>query len=120
MENILYPPHPARIIITGPSECGKSVFLTNLFLNINNEIDKICIYSPSLHQDLYQKIVKCCSNYLPIHIIPKNLNEEDIDEVIGEIVYNKDFEKFDAEKETYESIEEKNIHKIMTMDVLLF
>ena len=40
-----------QCIITGPSECGKSVFLTNLILNIINEYDKIYIYSPSLHQD---------------------------------------------------------------------
>ena len=51
MEQILYPTHPVRCIITGPSECGKSVFLTNLTLNIRNEFDKIKIYSPSLHQD---------------------------------------------------------------------
>ena len=55
MERILYPNHPVRSVITGPSECGKSVFLTNLILNINNEYDKIYIYSPSLHQDLCKK-----------------------------------------------------------------
>ena len=59
MEKFLYPTHPVRCIITGPSECGKSVFLTNLILNIINECDKIYIYSPSLHQDLYQKLIKC-------------------------------------------------------------
>ena len=53
MEKYLYPNHPVRCIKTGPSECGKSVFLTNLILNIINEYDKIYIYSPSLHQDLY-------------------------------------------------------------------
>ena len=62
MEKILYPTHPVRCIKTGPSECGKSVFLTNLILNIINEYDKIYIYSPSLHQDLYQKLIKCFSN----------------------------------------------------------
>ena len=55
MENKLYPQHPVRCIITGPSECGKSVFLTNLILKIINEYDKKIIYSPSFHQDLYQK-----------------------------------------------------------------
>ena len=59
MEKILYPSHPVRCIITGPSECGKSVFLTNLILIIDNEYDKIYIYSPSLHQNLYQKLIKC-------------------------------------------------------------
>ena len=106
MEKFLYPTHPVRCIITGPSECGKSVFLTNLILNIINEYDKIYIYSPSLHQDLYQKLIKCYSNYIPIHIIPNTLNEEDIDIVIEEIVNNKDFQKSDTEIETYESIGE--------------
>ena len=55
MEKYLYPQHPVRCIITGPSECSKSLFLTNLFLNIINDYHKIYIYSPSLHQDLYQK-----------------------------------------------------------------
>ena len=106
MEKILYPSHPLRCIITGPSESGKSVFLINLILNIINEFDKIYIYSPSLHQDLYQKLIKCFSNYIPIHIIPNILNEDDIDIVIEEIVNNEDFQKSDTEIETFESIEE--------------
>ena len=106
MEKFIYPNHPVRCIITGPSECGKSVFLTKLILNIINEYDKIYIYSPSLHQDLYPKLIKCFSNYIPIHIIPNILNEEDIDIVIEGIVKNKDFEKSNTEIETYESIEE--------------
>ena len=46
------------------------------------------------------------SNYIPIHIIPNILIEEDIDVVIKEIVNNKDFEKSVTEIETNESIEE--------------
>ena len=106
MEKILYPNHPVRCIIIGPSECGKSVFLTNLILNIINEYDKKYIYSPSLHQDLYQKLIKCFSNYIPIHIIPNILNEEDIDIVTEEIVNNKGFKNSNTEIETYESTEE--------------
>ena len=106
MEKDIYPTHPVRCIITGPSECGKSYFLTNLILNIINEYDKIYIYSPSLHQDLYQKLIECFSNYIPIHIIPNILNEEDIDLVIDGVINNKDFEKSDTEIETYDSIEE--------------
>ena len=106
MEKTLYPNHPVRCTIAGPSECGKSVFLTNLSLSIINKYDIIYIYSPSLHQDLYQKVIKCFSNYIPIHIIPNILNEEGIDVVIEEIVINKDFEKSDTEIETYQSIEE--------------
>ena len=106
MDKFLYPTHPVRCIITGPSECGKSVFLTNIILNIINEYDKIYIYSPSLHQDLYQKLIRCFSNYVPINIIPNILNEEDIDIVIAEIINNKDFEKSNTEIETFDNIEE--------------
>ena len=106
MEKKLYPTHPVRCIITGPSECGKSIFLTNLILNIINEYEKIYIYSPSLHQELYQKLIKCFSNYIPINIISNILNEEDIDIVIDEIINHTDFEKSDTEIETYQSIEE--------------
>ena len=106
MEKFFCPNHPVRCIITGPSECGKSVFLTNLILNFINEYDKKYTYSPNLHQHLYQKLNKCFNNYLPIHIISNILNENDIDIVIEEIVTEKDFEKSDNELETYESIEE--------------
>ena len=106
MEKILYPNHPVRCIITGPNNVGISVFLTIFILNMINEYNKIYICSPSFHQDSYQKLFKCFSNYIPVHIIPNNLIEEDIDVVIEEIVNNKDFEKSDTEIETYESIEE--------------
>ena len=108
MEKILYPKNPVRCIITGPSECGKPVFLTNLILNIINDFYKIYIYSPSPHQDLYQILIKCFSNYITIHIIPNSLNEEDLDIVLDEKVKNKDFEISNTEIETYESIEELN------------
>ena len=84
----------------------KSYFLTNLFLIIINEYDKIYIYSPSLHQDLYQKLIKCFSNYIPIHIIPNTLNENDIDIVIEEIADNIDFKKSVIDIETFDNIEE--------------
>ena len=106
INKILYPNHPVRCNITGPTECGKSVFLTILVLNIINEYNKIYIYSSSLHQHLYQNLFQGFSNYIPIQIIPNILNEEDIDIVIEEIVNNKDFEKSDTEIDTYESIEE--------------
>ena len=79
MDKFLYPKHPVRCIITGPSSSGKSVFLSNLFLNIIDEYNIINIYSPGLHQVLYQKLIKCYSNYIPINIIPNILNEKDID-----------------------------------------
>ena len=64
------------------------------------------IHSPSLHQKLYQKLIKCLSNYTATQIILSILNEEDIDVVIEEIFNIKDFEKSDTEIETYESIKE--------------
>ena len=106
MEKYLYPNQPVRCIITGPSNVGKSVFLAKIILNIINEYDKIYIYSPSLHQDLYQKLIKCFSKYIPIHIISNILSEEVIDVVIEEIVNNKDFQESDTEIETYENIED--------------
>ena len=106
MEKLLYPNYPLRCIISGPSCSGKSVFLSNLILNSINEYDKIYIYSPSLHQELYQKLIKCFSNYITIHIIPNILNEEDIDIVIEEVINNKEFQKSDIEIETFDNIEE--------------
>ena len=105
MDKILYPTHPCRVIITGPSCSGKTYFLSNIILNIINGYDKIYIYSPSLHQNLYQRLINCFSNYIPIHIIPNILNEEDLDILIEEIVNNKDFEKSDIEIETFDNIE---------------
>ena len=106
MDKILFPKQTLRCIITCPSECGKSVFLTNLILNIFNDYDKIYIYSPSLLQDFYQKLIKCFSYYIPIDKIPKILNEEDIDIVIEELINNRDFERSDTEIETFDNIEE--------------
>ena len=40
MEHFLYPKHPVRCIIIGPSKCGKSVFLTKLILYIIKEFEK--------------------------------------------------------------------------------
>ena len=57
---------------------------------------------------MYQKLIKCFSNYIPIHKIPNIINEEDIDKVIEEIVNSKDFQKSDTEIEIYDSIEELN------------
>ena len=106
MDKFLHSTHPVKCIITGPSNVGESVFLTNLILNIVNEYDKIYIYSPSLHQGLYRKRIKCFSKYIPVQIFPNILNETDIDIVIEEIVSDKDFEKSNTEKETCESIED--------------
>ena len=105
-EKFLYPSQPNRCTITGLSNVGKSVFLTNLILNIVKEYDKKYIYSPSFHQDFYQKLFKWFSNFIPIHVIPKTVKEEDINIVSDEIVNRKDFEKSETEIESYDNIEE--------------
>ena len=106
MVNDKNPTQPLRCFVCGPSNVGKSDFLTNLNLNINNEYDKTYNYSPSLHQDLNQKFIKCFSNFMPIHIVPNILNEGDFDIIIEELVNTVDFEKSDTTIEIYESIEE--------------
>ena len=44
-----------------------------------NEFEKIYIYSPSLHQDLYLKLINCFCIFIPISIIPNILTEDDLD-----------------------------------------
>ena len=68
-EKYVYPNQPVRCIIIGHSECGKSVFLTNLFLNNVDEYGKIYNSSPPQRQGLYQKLIKCFSNFMPNQII---------------------------------------------------
>ena len=85
MKKYFNPKHPVRCVITGPSECGISVILTKLILNLFNEYNRIYIYSRSLHQYFYRKLFKCFDIHILIHIIPNNLNDENIDVVIEEI-----------------------------------
>ena len=110
MDKFLYPPNPHRVIITGPSGSGKTCFLSNLILNISNEFSKLYIYSPSIYQELYQKIIKCLNAFLPLNVVQNILNEnisiDDLDTVIEEIINNEDFESSEIEIETYDSIEE--------------
>ena len=75
MDKFTNPQHPVGCIVAGPSVLGKSLYLSDLFLNIVNELDKIYIYSPSLHQDLYQKLIKSFTNHIPIPKIPNISNE---------------------------------------------
>ena len=69
-------------------------------------MEKKHLYSPSLHQDLYQKIIEYFRNYIPVNIIPNIVHDEDIDLVIDEIVNDKDFEISETQMETFKSIEE--------------
>ena len=78
MEKILYPEIPIRCIISGKSNSGKSTLLFKILFNIINDFDKIYIYSPTIHQTNYQKIIKCFQNFLPLNVID-NILKEDID-----------------------------------------
>ena len=51
-------------------------------------------------------LIKGFGNYIPLHIIPNILNEEEIDVVIDEIVNDKNFEKSNTVIETCENIKE--------------
>ena len=104
MDEFLDPIHPVGCIIEGPTECGKP-FITNLILNVNG-LEKIYIYSSSLHQDFYQKSIKCFNDFIPTNVIQNILNEENLDPSIEEIVIDENFEKSAPEIETFESIEE--------------
>ena len=107
MDKFLYPTRPVACKITGPSDCGKSNFLTNLISNIITDFENLYIYSPSFHQDLYQKLIIWFKKYIPFHIKPNILNEEYIDLVIDEIDNDKDFENSDTQIETCELKEEQ-------------
>ena len=106
MDKFLYPTRSFRWIITAPSESGKSVFPTYLILNSIDDFRKKYIYSTSLHLNLYEKLIKCFSNYTPMKIIPNIFNDEDLDVINEEIVNDEDFENPYKQIETYESIEE--------------
>ena len=76
MEKILYPEIPVRCIISGKSNSGKSTLLFKILFNIINEFDKIYIYSPTIHQPNYQKIIKCFQSFLPLNVIDNILKED--------------------------------------------
>ena len=79
---------------------GKTQFQV-LLTNLNKNI-----YSPRLHQNLYQKIINELIKYIPIKIKPRIFNEEDIDLLTDETVNDKHLEKSNRVIETYEGIEE--------------
>ena len=95
MEKILYPEIPVRCIISGKSNSGKSTLLFKILFNIINEFDKIYIYSPTIHQSNYQKLIKCFQSFLPLNVIDNilqaDIDLEDLDDIIEEIVQDEDF-----------------------------
>ena len=73
------------------------MFLTNSILNIFDDFqENIYLFSPSLHQDLYQKSIKCFNAFLPLNVIQNIINEnisiENLDSIINELINDPDFE----------------------------
>ena len=100
MDIFSYSTHPARGILTRLFEFRKSVSLTKLISIANDDSGKLYIFSPSLHQDLYQKIIKCFINSIPIKLIQNIIKEEDLDLLIEGTVNHKNFGKSETEIET--------------------
>ena len=59
MKTKLYPKSPVRVVISGPSGCGKTCLLTKLITEIINDYNEIYIYSPSIYQETYSKLIEC-------------------------------------------------------------
>ena len=110
IEKLLYPQIPIRVIISGKSASGKSTLLLKILFNIINEFDKIYIFSPTIHQPTYQKLIKSFQNFLPLNVIQNILKEkiplDDLDNTIEEIINHEDFEQSHIECESYENIDE--------------
>ena len=86
MEKELYPSQPVRVLIVGPSGVGKTHLLKHLLLNINNNFDKIYFYTPSIEQEIYQRLIECFVCCIPINYINSIIDGiTSIDDVIQEI-----------------------------------
>ena len=65
MDKKLYPKTPVRVVISGPSGCGKTCLLMKLITEIINDFTEIYIYSPSIHQETYQKLINVSNKKYP-------------------------------------------------------
>ena len=96
----LYPKTPVRVVIAGPSGCGKTCFLTKLITEIINDFNEIYIYSPSIHQETYQKLIDCFEQKIPPKSISKILkNKKTIEDCLND-------DLSDIEISVYENIDE--------------
>ena len=103
MKTKLYPKSPVRVVISGPSGCGKTCLLTKLITEIINDYTEIYIYSPSIYQETYSKLIECFEQKIPPKSIPKVLkNNKSIDDIISD----EKFEPSDIEISVYENIDE--------------
>ena len=110
MEKLLYPEKPIRCIISGKSASGKSTLLFKILFDIITDFNKIFIYSPTIHQPVYQTLIKCLESFIPLNVI-KNVLElkislEELQPLIEEIINEEDFESSQIECESYDNIDE--------------
>ena len=103
MKTKLYPKSPVRVVISGPSGCGKTCLLTKLITEIINDYTEIYIYSPSIYQETYSKLIECFEQKIPPKSISKVLkNNKSTDDIISD----EKFEPSDIEISVYENIDE--------------
>ena len=57
------------------------------------------IFAPSIHQDSYQKLINCFSNYIPISFFQNKVNEKCIVSVFDDRVNHEDFQKPNTHRE---------------------
>ena len=69
-----------------------------------NDFGEIYIYSPSLKQDLYQKLSKCLTNFTPTKVNQSNL-DEDSKFSTKERANAENFQRSETEMKTIESRE---------------
>ena len=102
MKAKLYPKSPVQVVISGPSGCGKTCLLTKLITEIINDYNEIYIYSPSIYQETYQKLIECFEQKIAPESISKVLkNKKSIDDILND----ENFEPSDFEISVYENID---------------
>ena len=100
MDKKLYPKSPIRVVISEASGCGKTCLLTKLITEIINDFTEIYIYSPSIHQETYQKLIDSFEQKIPPNSISKILkNKKTIEDCLNDNLSN-------IEISVYENIEE--------------
>ena len=89
MKMKLYPKSPVRVVISGPSGCGKTCLLIKLITEIIDDYTEIYIYSPSIHQETYTKLIECFEQKIPPISISKILkNKKTIEDCLSDELSN--------------------------------
>ena len=68
------------------------------------------IYSLSLHQDLYQKLIECLSTFL--HLLLPIFKEEGLNPLVKDTVIHKNSKVSELERKADGSIEKLKSHRI--------